>query len=402
MRRAALAAALCAVAVAPAPAPAAPPDVSAPAAFVFQPATRDVVFARKARERRPIASTTKLMTALVALDELELKDEVEVAGYSALAAESVIGLEAGERMTFADLLRGLLLASGNDAAHALAVAVAGSDEAFVRRMNRRARELGLRNTRFANPIGLDDADNYSSAEDLVKMALLLRRNSFVREIMAQPRAVLRSGARERVVLNRNTLVGRFDYVTGVKTGRTLGAGYVLVGAADRNGVEVISAVLGTGSEAARDADTIALLDYGLERYRREVGVRARHVLARVPVADAGDGVTAPLVAEEAVRGVVRRGEKLHRRLVGVPAEVEGPLPAGEQLGEVEVVREDGEVVGSAALVTAREVPAPRPAERIRSWLSRPGTLLLLAFLVGCTVSLVLLRRRVVGRAGGAR
>lgn len=401
MRRALVAcAAACAALVLPAPAAAAPPGVSAPAAFLFQPDTQDVVFARAARERRSIASTTKLMTALVALDELALDEEVTVAPYSALPAESVVGLQAGERLTFADLLRGLLLASGNDAANTLAVAVAGSEPAFVRRMNRRARELGLRNTHFANPIGLDEAGNYSSAEDLVKMALLLRRNSFVREIMAQPRAVLRSGARERVVLNRNTLVGRFDYVTGVKTGRTLAAGYVLVGAANRNGVEVVSAVLGAASEAARDADTIALLDYGLARYRRDVGVRAKHVLARVPVADAGNGVTAPLVAEEAVRAVVRQGEELHRRLVGVPAEVEGPLPAGERLGTVEVLRGDGEVVGETALVTAREVSAPKPAERVRSWLSRPGTLLLLAFLAGCTVSLLLLRRRIVHRSGG--
>ncbi len=133
-----------------APARAATPHVSAPSAILVQPDTRDVVYARRAGERRPMASTTKLMTALVALERLHLSDVLTVAPYSPAPAESVAGLRAGERMTTADLLRALLLPSANDAARTLAVGVSGSRGRFVSLMNRRARQLGLKDTHYAN------------------------------------------------------------------------------------------------------------------------------------------------------------------------------------------------------------------------------------------------------------
>lgn len=394
----ALVVAACAAAAVPAPAPAAAkPSISSAAAFVFQPDTQDVVFARRPAARRAIASTTKIMTALVALDELELRRTYTLPSYAAAPGESVIGLQGGERMTFADLLRAMMLPSANDAAHDVAVLAAGSVGAFVRQMNRRAKELGLRNTHFSTPVGLDDPANYSTAEDLVKLALLLRRSSFVREIVDQPRATLRSGARPRVVVNRNDLVARYPFVTGIKTGHTIDAGYVLVGSASSGGVPVVSAVLGAPSEAARDADTLALLRYGLARYRRVAAVRAGEVLARVPVGEQGDAL-APLAALRTLRAVARRDEKLQTRLVGVPAQVDGPLPEGARVGTVQALRR-GSVVASAPLVTARAVPAPSAPQKVRSWIARPGTLALLAFLAGCTVALVLLRRRVVRRQG---
>jgi D-alanyl-D-alanine carboxypeptidase (penicillin-binding protein 5/6) len=286
-----------------------------------------------------------------------------------------------------------MLPSANDAAHDVAILSAGSVSAFVRQMNARARELGLRNSHFATPVGLDQAGNYSSAEDLVKMALLLRRNSFVREIIARPSATLHSGARERVVDNRNDLVGSYPYVDGVKTGHTIDAGYVLVGSATQNGVSVVSSVLGTASESARDADSLALLRYGLSRYERRPAVRAHQVLRRVPVDEQGD-LRAELAAADTVRVVARKGERLQTRVIGAPATVEGPLAAGTKVGTVEVLRR-GEVVGRTNLVVAREVPQASVPQRVRAWIGRTGTVVLLAFLVGCTVLLVLLRRRVV-------
>ncbi len=252
----------------PAPAAAAAPTVRAPAGILVEPATGDVVWSRSARERRSIASTTKLMTALLTLERMRLGQTVTATRYRGLAVESVIGLRAGERLTVADLLRGLLLASANDAAATLAARVAGSRTAFVRLMNRRARELGLRDTHYSNPIGLDGAGNYSSAEDLVKLTLILRRNEFFRRVTNLPRATLDSGSRVRTIVNRNVLVRNVPAVNGVKTGHTSRAGYVLVGSASRDGVTVISAVLGDPTEAARDSDSLALLRYGLGRYRR--------------------------------------------------------------------------------------------------------------------------------------
>lgn len=398
MRRTLLAVgAVAACAAAAASAAAAPPALSARAAFLFQPDTRDVIYARRPQARRPVASTTKLMTALVALDELDLRRRYVLPPYTPAAGESLAGLRGGERMTFADLLRAMMLPSANDAAHAVAILAAGSVPAFVGEMNQRARDTGLHNTHFANPIGLDEAGNYSSAEDLVKMALLLRRNGFVREIVDEPRATLHSGAHERVVVNRNDLVARYPFVDGVKTGHTLDAGYVLVGSARRGGVAVVSSVLGAPTLAARDADSLALLRYGLSLYRRVPAVRARQVLRTVPVDDQGDA-TASLAAQRTLRAVVRTGERLRVRVVGAPQSVHGPLAAGAKVGTVQALRR-GQVVASTPLVVARAVPAATAPQKVRAWLGRTGTVLLLAFLAGCTVLLVLLRRRIVGSRG---
>lgn len=390
-----LGAAVAALVAAAAPAAAAPPAISARSAFVVQPDTRDVIYARNPNARRPVASTTKLMTALVALDKLSLSKTVTVPPYAPTVGESLVGLKAGERMTVADLMRAMMLPSANDAAHAVAIIAAGSVGGFVRLMNQRVRALHLSDTHFANPIGLDQPGNYSSARNLVEMALLLRRNSFIREITAQPRAILHSGARERVVVNRNDLVAKYPIITGVKTGHTLDAGYVLVGSATSDGVTVVSSVLGAPTLAARDADSLALLRYGLSLYVRTPAVKARQVLATASVSDQGDA-KAQLVAAHTLSAVARKGERLKLRVIGTPEQVKGPLAAGTRVGTVQALRRR-QVVGTTALVTARDVPKPTVPQRVRAWVSRSGTLLLLSFLAVCTVLLVLLRRRIVRR-----
>jgi D-alanyl-D-alanine carboxypeptidase (penicillin-binding protein 5/6) len=384
------------VLAAPAAAAAGPPHLTARSAFLVQPDTRDVVYARNADQPRAMASTTKLMTALLALERLDLSDVLTVVPYTPGPAESLAGLKPGERISAADLLRALLLPSGNDAAETLAVDIAGSQSRFVALMNQRARELGLRSTHYANPVGLDQPGNRSSARDLVELALVLRRNAFFRRTTNEPRATLhlRDG-RRLVLVNRNTLVGRVPYVDGVKTGHTLDAGYVLVGSATRDGVNVVSVVMGEPSEAARDADTLALLRYGLARYRRVLPVAGRARLAVAKVADQGSARVA-LVAARPVSLVVRRGERPRVRLVGVPSDVSGPLAAGTPEGGAEVVA-GGRVLARVPLVTARAVRAASVGQRLRSWLGRTATVVLLIALLACTVQLVLLRRRVVRR-----
>ena len=372
------------------------PRVSAPSAIVVEATTGATAFAKAPSERRAIASTTKLMTALLTLEGAALDDVLTAAPYSPLPAESVVGLQAGERLTVRDLLRALLLASANDAAVTLATGISGSVPAFVEEMNAKARELGLGDTRFANPVGLDDPDNRSSARDLVRLAAVLRRNEFFRETTDMPRATLTSGATDRVVLNRNRLVRDEPVVDGVKTGRTTEAGYVLVGSATRDGVTVLSAVLGEPSEALRDADTLALLRYGLGRFERVTAVRADATLARADLKYRDAQVR--LVPAAPVRRVVRRGQRPRVRVVGAPEELAGPLTAGARVGTVEV-RLGDRVVARTPLVTATAVKEASLRERLGSVLSSPGTLLLLAGLVACTVLLVLLRRRVVRRVG---
>lgn len=357
------------------------PSVSAPAAVVIQPATGDVVYQRRATQRRSIASTTKLMTALLALERRPLSQKITAAAYRAAPAESVAGLRAGERLTTADLLRALLLASANDAAATIAADIGGSQAGFVRLMNARARSAGLTSTRFANPVGLDDRLNYSSATDLAKLALLVRANPFARALVDRPSALMRSGARPRVVNNRNTLIGSVSWMNGVKTGHTRRAGYVLVGSASRDGVELVSVVMGTSSEGARNTDTLRLMDYGFSRYERvapQLGVRGGRVaagraVAVLPVKHAGDEHKVRVVPGRDVRVVVRRGEPAVATATGLPRELEGPLAARTRVGTL-LVRRRGKVIDRVPLVTARSIARA-------SWVARNGSVVRLAVLL---------------------
>lgn len=299
----------------------------------------------------PIASATKLMTAYVALRNLDLDRKLTAPAYDALAAESVLGLRAGERVRFEDLLVAMMLPSANDAAFTVAEGVAGSVPRFVRRMNSAARRLGLDDTSFANPIGLDDPDNFSSARDLAALALELREDRAFRRIVAMPQATLQSGAAPRTVQTRNTLLLADSSVDGIKTGRTIGAGYVLVASAKRKGVPLISVVLGAPSEAARDAETAKLLDYGYSLYAKRRALRRNEEVGSVPIA--GTDGALPLLAGRAVKVTARSDQRLRTR-VEATQEVEGPVAEGDRVARGAVLL-DGEQVATVPLLAAASV-----------------------------------------------
>jgi len=331
------------------------PELSAAAAILVDARDGTVIAGKRPDDRRSIASTTKLMTALLTLEEVRPAQVFRAPPYDALAAESKIGLVEGERMRVDDLLEALLLESANDAAVTLAEGVGGSRPEFVNRMNERARELGLTNTGYANPVGLDAPGAFSSARDLATLTRRLMRDPRFASVVRQPSATLESGLRRRVIGNRNRLIGRYDIIDGVKTGHTLSAGYVLVGSArGRLGSRVISVVLGEPSEAGRDADTLALLRFGLSRFRRVKALDDDKPVASAPIAHR-DRRARLRPARDALL-VVRRGERLRTR-VDAPAELEGELAAGTPVGTVAVVS-GGRVVRTVPLVTAAEVPAP--------------------------------------------
>jgi serine-type D-Ala-D-Ala carboxypeptidase (penicillin-binding protein 5/6) len=296
---------------------------------------------------RPMASTTKLMTAYLALRDLPLARRITAPAYHPIPGESLLGLEQGERISTRDLLYGLLLPSGNDAAVALADGAAGSTQAFVARMNRAAGRLGLAHTSYANPIGLDQQGNYSSPDDLAALALRLRRERLFRRIVDTPRTTLRTGDHPRTIVNHNDLIGDVPWVNGVKTGYTKDAGYVLVGSATKKGVTLISVVMGAPSMAARDSDTLALLHYGFSLYRPVSAIEADRTVARVAVAN---GVRDPvaLVADHPVRVTVRHGQR-PKVTVEAPSSAEAPIRRGERLGHA-TVTVDGKPVGRTRLL----------------------------------------------------
>jgi D-alanyl-D-alanine carboxypeptidase len=321
------------------------PSVLARAYIVESSVDGRTLAARDADTPRPMASITKLMTVLVALERLKLDDVVTVSPVAARVGESTLDLEAGETLTVRDLVIGALVPCANDAATELAIAAAGSVPRFVAAMNSKARALGLTGTHYENPHGLDQPGHHSTARDIATLLRVALRNPVIRRYAALPRATLSSG---RVVESTDNLIATVPGIVGAKTGHTDLAGWAQVAFARVGRVGITAAVLGDPSEAARDADLAALLRFGLASYRPSRVVDANRTYASIPV---GWGETPLRVV--APRAIVRPApvdRPLVERVV-VPAVAALPVRAGQRLGTL-VVQDGGRVVVRSPLVAA--------------------------------------------------
>jgi serine-type D-Ala-D-Ala carboxypeptidase (penicillin-binding protein 5/6) len=390
--------ALLALLALPALAPAAPrerqrgPEVDARSWGVIDGRTGDVLLSHAGNVSLPVASTTKLMTAYVAMRDLPLDRIVRAAPYDPEYGESLMGLRAGERISVRDLLYGLILRSGNDAAHTLAIAAAGSEARFVAQMNRYAAALGLSHTHYANPIGLDEKGNYSSALDLLTLTRHLLREPAFAKIADSRSALLRSVHPPRRIETINELLEMAPWVTGVKTGHTFGALYVLVGSGQRDGVELISAVVGAASDEERFDANLDLLEWGFSQYRTRLPIRRGQDLADPDIRFSGGQL--PLRAERTLAVGVRRGQRLETK-VRAPEEVEGPLPRGRKLGRATVFV-DGRLAGSVPLRAGRGVPKASALDRARSFVADNLIPIVFGAFVILMIAVALLWRRARG------
>lgn len=368
-----------------------PPALGVRAAILVAENTGQRLYGVNADAQLPVASTTKLMTALVTLERAPMTETFPYPGTYFSPDASQIGLARGERMSVQDLLVAMLLPSADDAAQDLAYNIGGGSVArFVAMMNARAAQLGLTHTHYATPIGFDTAGNYSSAADLVKLAAyLLERYPLFAHIVAQTGAVLHSGNQVRTVVSRDGLVGRVPWVYGVKTGHTNGAGYVLVAAARKGGLTLLSAVLGTASESARDQNTLALLNWGYANFRLTEPVVGGSVLARPTVADQ-PGKHATVVAARTLSDVVARSSHVQVN-VRVPHQLSGPLERNAVVGRA-IELDDGKQVNSVPLVLARAVPGVSALTLAARFVTQPITLVGLVMLLGGTAVLIVRRR----------
>jgi D-alanyl-D-alanine carboxypeptidase (penicillin-binding protein 5/6) len=363
------------------------PQIEARSWALIDARSGDVLVSHAGTRHLPIASTTKLMTAYVALHELPLGRVVRAAPYEAEYGESLLGLRPGQRISVRDLLYGLILRSGNDAAYDLALAAAGSESRFVAEMNRYAAALGLADTHYANPIGLDQRGNYSSAADLATLTRRLLAIPAFAKIADARSAVLRSVHPRRRITTINELLRMAPWVTGVKTGHTFGALYVLVGSGQRKGVDLISVAIGAPTDEDRFSDNIALLDYGFSLYKRRVPIEAGAALARPAIRYSGGEL--PLRAARTA-AVGLRGDQRMSVVVEAPSEVEGPIERGAVLGHASVYV-DGRRMASVPLRAGHAVAQASLLERAGSFLDdekSPVGIALCVILVGA----VLLRR----------
>jgi D-alanyl-D-alanine carboxypeptidase (penicillin-binding protein 5/6) len=342
---------------------AAPPPVDAEAYFVQNSGTGEVLAASDERERLPMASITKLMTVLVALEHASLDDVATISRSTASVGESTINLRPGERVSLRDLLRAALVQSANDAANAIAAFVGrGSVGRFVELMNARAEELGLTDTHFANPDGLDAPGHVSSARDVTKLARVAMHDSFIRQTVR----LVDTTAAGRRLHTWNDLLSTFPNLLGVKTGHTNGAGWSQVAAARGGGVTIYATLLGGETRDGRNADLTKLLLWGLSRYRTVWAIDGTRTYGTVPTAYGKPAVRA-VAANPALR-VVHVERSLLERVV-LPVEAALPVRKGQRLGEVQVL-DRGKVIARSQLVAADAVERPGVLGRVGFYAGR--------------------------------
>jgi serine-type D-Ala-D-Ala carboxypeptidase (penicillin-binding protein 5/6) len=336
-----------------------PPAVDADAALVAT-GSGEILYELDGEERLPMASITKLMTAIVTLEELRPSRTVGVSPAAVGVEGSSIFLQAGEQLTVRDLLAAALIQSANDAAYALAAATTDGDIAeFVERMNDEADELGLDDTQFANPAGLDAPGHYSSARDILVLAREAMRRPVVRNLVRRSGGTIGGG---RSLYAWNDLLQTYPGVFGVKTGHTDEAGWCQVAAARRGRSVAYAVILDSPSRSVRNTDLAELLTYGLDHFGRLSLVESgeSYATASVPFEDE----PVPLVAGDGMRALVRVDRPLTRRVVA-PLALDAPVERGETLGVIRV-RQAGKLVGEVPLVASRDVDEPGFGRRF-SW-----------------------------------
>ncbi len=313
-----------------------PPETSASAMILYHAPSGRVLASKDPDRPMRMASTTKLMTALVAVETGDLSAEIEIRPEWTAVEGSSMYLKAGERYTLHELLTGLLLASGNDAALAIAEAISGSEAAFVERMNEKAAELGLAHTRFANPHGLDAEGHCSTARDLAVLMGYVLEQDTLRDILGTRLVAIH----DNTFVNHNRLLGRCDGVNGGKTGYTKAAGRCLVSSCCREGLELICVTLADPDDWR---DHQALYDWGYACFRA-FSASEIDLSPGVPLIGGGTARVAP--AREA-GFCVERGSRIHWE-IDLPPFAFAPGSPGERAGEL-YIREDDALLGRLSL-----------------------------------------------------
>jgi D-alanyl-D-alanine carboxypeptidase (penicillin-binding protein 5/6) len=358
-----IAAAFCLVA--PTIGQAAVPSVHANAYVVVDARTGELLAAEHGHARLPIASITKLMTVLITLDHHKLTDVVDVDPRAAAVGESTIDLRPHERITVGDLLKAALIQSANDAADALALSVSPDYGAFAALMNAKAVELGLRDSHFARPDGLDVPDEYSSAADVTKLARIVMRTRFVRDTVRQRTEAISGG---RVLHTWDDLLSEFPNTIGVKTGHTGAAGWCQVAAVRARGLTIYATLLGAPTRSVRNADLESLLAWGISQFSVVPLVQRDRTYATVELPFG----KAPLSLRSAKPfvAVVRVGRPLTERVVAAQA-ASLPVREGDVLGRVEVWSGQHLIV-RRDLVASRTINKPGLVRRLGWYASRAG------------------------------
>ena len=332
--------------------------VSARAWAVVEQSSGRLVAGSNVSRRLPMASTTKIMTALLAVESGRLDETITVPPEAVNVEGTSMGLQPGETIPLRDVVYGLMLESGNDAANTIAMTLDGSLESFAAHMNRKAAQLGLQDTHFMNPSGLDASGHYTTALDLARLGAIAMKNADFRQIAGTKRISVsyEGNPRGRTLVNHNRLLGSLDGVTGIKTGYTKMALRCLVTSATRGGVTLVVATLNDPNDW--DDHTSLLADGFAQLHPQQVNVKGPAALSVV----GGTKAKVALELPAALTAALRDGETARAKVeIDLPRFVYAPVSAGQELGEA-VCRVDGVKVAAAPICAEADVPlSPKPA-----------------------------------------
>ena len=333
---------------------------NASSVIVMEPTTGEIIYERNSHERRHPASMTKIMTMLLVMEAIEKDiikwdDMVTVSSNASSMGGSQILLETGEQMSVYDMFKGLAVASGNDAAVALAEKIAGTEEMFVKMMNDRAKELGLQDTNFKNCHGLDEANHYSTAYDMAIMAKELVKHTKIFEFTSIYEDYLRKGTdRSFWLVNTNKLVRFYKGVDGLKTGYTSEAGFCITATANINDMRIITVVMGEPDSETRNKDVSSVFDYVYAQYGLQKIVDTETILEEVSV-EKGKVESIGIVAKEEVNDLYNKNDGTGNFTYEVEVDnLKAPLSKGDVVGKL-TLKENNNVIRTIDLTVKEDV-----------------------------------------------
>lgn len=328
---------------------------NAKSAILIEASTGEIIFEKNSHERLVPASMTKMMSMLLIIESIEKgiiswDEMVTVSENASSMGGSQILLETNEKMSVSDLFKGIAVASGNDAVVAMAEKIAGTEEAFVDMMNNRAKELGLKDTNFKNPHGLDTANHYSSAYDMAMIARELSKHEEVFKYTSIYEDYLRQNTDKEIwLVNTNKLVRFYDGVDGLKTGYTAGAGYCLTATAKKNGMRIIAVAMGEPDSKTRNAEITSMLDYAFAQYEIETVLSTDSILGKKKV-EKGKQEYATIVPNGNINLLYKKTDNRKNVTYNLKLnDLKAPIKQGDIVGMVEI--KDGDTVLNTIDVT---------------------------------------------------
>jgi len=334
---------------------------NAKSAILLDQDTGAILYEKNSNDKLPPASITKVMTMLLIMEavdsgQITLEDKVRVSEYAASMGGSQIFLEVGEEMTVHELLKGIAMASGNDASVAMAEYIAGSEDAFVNKMNEKAKELGLKNTHFVNSNGLPEDNHYSSANDIAIMSRELLKHEIITKYTGVYQDYLRQDTPNPFwLVNTNRLVRFYPGLDGLKTGYTNEAKYCLSATAKKDSLRVVAVVMGEPNTKTRNKEVSQLLDFAFSQYKNEVLYQKDQVVTETEISK-GKISNIRLVAPYQISILMKKGEKVeeYEQILKVKEKAKAPINKGDVLGELQIIKE-GKQVQTIPLLAENQV-----------------------------------------------